>query len=243
MLHVYDERIPNASGIYQITCITTGKLYIGSAINLRKRRKDHFGELQRNIHRNAKLQHAFNKYGPECFTFEVLELVLPMSLTAREQYWLDKLKPFGDNGYNIAPIAGSSFGQKRTPEQCKRIGAGQIGRTSPNKGRKMTPEQLEHHKATHRGGFKQSEETKRKRAEKRRGTTHTPETIEKIRQSSMGHPPRHAKEYILTSPEGVEYYAYGLHKFCKEHDLNHTLLRQVAYGKRKHHKGWTARYC
>jgi len=55
------------------------------------------------------LQAAWNKYGPDVFTFEVLEYVLPMSLTAREQYWFEKLKPFDKKGFNLDRVAGSSL--------------------------------------------------------------------------------------------------------------------------------------
>src|SRR5258708_15053375 len=89
----YHERIPNAPGIYRITCIITGKIYVGSAVNLRRRCRAHLSTLQRNGHHNPKLQAAFNKYGPGAFTFEVLELVLLPSLTMREQYWFKILKP------------------------------------------------------------------------------------------------------------------------------------------------------
>src|SRR5260221_5069738 len=115
------EDIPKTSGIYKITCTVTRKIYIGSAINLRKRQHGHWGHFRRNTHYNLILQNAWNKYGESAFTFEVLELVLPMSLTAREQYWFHKLKPFGKRGYNIAPEAGSSLGRKHTPEEIEKM--------------------------------------------------------------------------------------------------------------------------
>src|SRR6266700_6394202 len=104
--------IPATPGIYRITCIVTKKIYIGSAINLRARWQNHCAYLRQNKHHNPKLQNAWNKYGPDAFVFEVLEIVLiPDLLTAREQYWFSKLKPFGNKGFNLAPIAGSSLGR------------------------------------------------------------------------------------------------------------------------------------
>src|SRR6266581_245567 len=113
--------IPNCSGIYKITCTANGRFYIGSAVNLYIRKYNHWSTLRRDIHRNQYLQRAWNKYGPDAFTFEVLEYVLPMSLTAREQYWLNKLKPFGKKGFNIDREAGSPLGRKHTPEAIENM--------------------------------------------------------------------------------------------------------------------------
>src|SRR5260221_10508487 len=88
--------IPATSGIYRITCAVTRKIYIGSAMNLRKRWKDHSFYLQRNEHHNPKLQAAWNKYGPDAFTFEVWELVLPISLTARSEEHTSELQSHSD---------------------------------------------------------------------------------------------------------------------------------------------------
>lgn len=61
------------SGIYQIRNINNNKLYIGSAVNLIKRKNGHFSALFKNKHENNKLQNAYNKYGKETFIFEILE--------------------------------------------------------------------------------------------------------------------------------------------------------------------------
>ena len=123
------SRIPKASGIYKIACIVTGKFYIGSTSNLYDRRKSHLSKLRRNEHGNPKLQAAWNKYGEASFTYDVLELVLPMSLTAREQYWIDKLKPL----FNLASVAGSRLGIKDSPETREKIRQSKLGRKNPTR--------------------------------------------------------------------------------------------------------------
>src|SRR6266581_2800509 len=115
------DTIPPASGIYKITCTANNRIYIGSALNLRERRRAHFGALRRNEHINKHLQNAWNKYGEQAFIFEVLEYILPMSLTAREQYWFNKLKPFDRKGFNIAREAGSTLGYKYAPETIEKM--------------------------------------------------------------------------------------------------------------------------
>lgn len=240
---MHSSGTPNTPGIYKITCIPTGKIYIGSTINLRWRRKTHFGHLQHNKHRNPKLQAAWNKYGPDAFAFDIVELVLvPDLLTAREQYYLDTLKPFDKRGFNIGRVAESSLGQKRSLETRKNISDAQRGKPRLNqRGRKQSPESIEL-RIRHIRGKKQSEEHRRKTAATRIGKKHSEATREKIRLSALGHAPTNVKTFILTDPEGVEYVVYGLPKFCKEHHLSSSTMVQVAKGKRKQYKGWKARY-
>ena len=54
-----------------------------------------------------------NQFGPEAFSFEVLEAVKPSDdpafcledeLTLLEQIWLEKLRPFGEPGYNSGSV-------------------------------------------------------------------------------------------------------------------------------------------
>ncbi len=140
--------IPATSGIYRITCAVTGKIYIGSAVNLRRRWIDHRKHLRNNTHDNEKLQRAWNKYGGDAFTFEIIEFVLiPELLTTREQYWLDKVKPFGNKGLNMAKIAGSSLGIKRSPETREKLSA--LKRGKP--GKTHTPEERERIRQRMRG--------------------------------------------------------------------------------------------
>lgn len=185
--------VPATSGIYKITCIPTGKIYIGSSVNVRDRRTSHFGSLRQNKHANLHLQRAWNKYGESAFTFEVLELVLPISLTAREQYWLNKLKPFNRRGFNILPIAGSPSGYKHTPEAIDKIRAS-------NSRRKLSTESIEKIRQANTGkkylpGRAKSPEHREKLRQARLGTKLSPETREKVRQAGIGR---------YRSPEAIE---------------------------------------
>src|SRR5271157_4148479 len=96
------------SGIYKIINTSNGKFYIGSTKDTDKRWYDHKRELTLNIHINPKLQHSWNKYGKNAFTFSILEEVESdqIKLFEREQHYLDTLKPFERKiGYNISPTA------------------------------------------------------------------------------------------------------------------------------------------
>lgn len=192
------HNVPVSAGIYRITCTPNGKIYIGSAINLRVRCKNHFQELKNNTHENPKLQNAWNKHGSDAFLFEILELVLlPEMLTAREQYYFDTLNPFGSRGFNIAKIAGSSLGMKHTPESNEKNRQAHLGvkasqetreimrsRMTGNKinlGRKHTPEQRQKIGDAQRG-----RKTPPEIVAKRRGLKHTHEARAKMSKSMMG---------------------------------------------------------
>ena len=50
------------SGIYCIINNVNNKIYIGQALNLKKRFKEHKRTLKNNTHANEYLQNAYNKY-------------------------------------------------------------------------------------------------------------------------------------------------------------------------------------
>ena len=94
------------TGIYKITNEITGKFYIGSAKDIEWRWYEHKRDLLTNNHCNPKLQHSWNFYGKDKFTFSVLEEAAEPDLLIREQYYLDTFKPFMRGvGYNICPTA------------------------------------------------------------------------------------------------------------------------------------------
>ena len=61
--------------IYRITNMANGKYYIGSAELFARREWQHKTDLKRGVHKNPRLQAAWNKYGADMFVFEVLEVV------------------------------------------------------------------------------------------------------------------------------------------------------------------------
>lgn len=61
--------------IYRITNMANNKYYIGSAESFARREWQHKYDLKRGVHKNPRLQAAWNKYGEEMFVFEVIEEV------------------------------------------------------------------------------------------------------------------------------------------------------------------------
>lgn len=61
--------------IYRITNMITEQYYIGSAVSFERRVWNHKTDLRRGVHKNPRMQAAWNKYGADAFVFEVLEEV------------------------------------------------------------------------------------------------------------------------------------------------------------------------
>lgn len=123
-------------GIYLIQHIDSKKLYVGSALNLRKRWNRHLFLLNRGDHDNIHLQRSWNKYGPTAFQFSVIEYLEDEStLIAREQHWIDQLDA-ARTGYNLAPIAGSRRGTKQSEETKLKISKSGKGRVVSEETRK-----------------------------------------------------------------------------------------------------------
>lgn len=88
-------------GVYKILNTINGKFYIGSSKDIESRWRQHKDALNQEKHGNPHLQCAWNKYKPHSFVFEIIEECSPEVQFEREQYYLDTLSPFDDNGYNV----------------------------------------------------------------------------------------------------------------------------------------------
>ena len=84
---------------------------MGSGLDLSKRIGDYFKKSE--LDRNPRPIHAaLLKYGYDNFDLEILEYCRADELVAREQYYLDLIKP----EYNILNQAGSLLGFKHSEE-------------------------------------------------------------------------------------------------------------------------------
>jgi group I intron endonuclease len=112
-------------GIYAIRHVESGKLYIGSAVSIKRRWKLHRSHLDAGRHHSYTLQRAWSEYGSEAFVFEVLEVVPDKNdLTLIEQRYFDQFRPFDSElGYNVSPTAGSPLGTKHGPEFRAKVSA------------------------------------------------------------------------------------------------------------------------
>lgn len=127
-------------GIYMIWCLFSGKVYVGSSLNVARRFTQHLRNLNRNRNLHPHLQAAWNAYGAESFMFTPIEFCSVEELEQREQHYLDLHRSYDrEKGYNTSPTAESTRGVKRTPEQRERIRQAGIGRkASPETRAKMS---------------------------------------------------------------------------------------------------------
>lgn len=219
------QDIPALSGIYQIHCVPTGKIYVGSAKNLRERWRRHKSALRKHKHSNSHLQSAWDKYGENHFEFIVLEFVhREADLLPKEQEWIEKTnctnRDYGFNIFDQAGSPGNAFvqtwegfidpsGQEiiitNLFDFCRQNGLDNASMIRLAQGRSK----LKSHKGwTHKNSVRQ-------------------------------------RDYIKTwegfiDPDGHPVGTItNLAAFCREHDLDDTHMIALAKGKLHTHKGWT----
>jgi hypothetical protein len=94
------------AGIYAIINRETGSCYVGSAVNIGRRWNAHRHSLRNHRKAPPRLQNAWDKHGESVFGFGVLEICDESELIAREQFYIDVLKP----KYNTRREAKSNLG-------------------------------------------------------------------------------------------------------------------------------------
>lgn len=135
------------SGIYKITCLSNNRFYIGSSSKIFRRWKRHVRELKQNKHGNTHMQRAWLKYSENNFEFSIIEECSKDLLIIREDYYLQELKPFSPNGFNIALQAKGGDNITMNPrynEICENISKGgkaRFDRMSDEEKKKMSENQ------------------------------------------------------------------------------------------------------
>lgn len=158
------------TGMYILMCTTNQRRYVGSSRrNIPERLKNHFSQLERGVHYNKALQKDFISFGRSSFIIEVICWCLPKEAFQEEQKQLDfwRSQKLCYNFFESAAHAsqGMHF-YKHTPEAKEAIRKSLLG----NK-RSL--------------GFKQSQETKDKKAAKLRGQKRSVEFVERHRIISI----------------------------------------------------------
>lgn len=158
-------------GVYRIVNNINCKLYIGSSVHVNRRIYTHIQALNGKYHGNIHLQNAWDKYGSENFSFDVIEIIdgNEEDIRKREQYWLDYYKSYDYKfGYNISHYAIGGGGYVISEETRKKLSDSHKGKVH-------------------------SEETKKKMSEIKQGKnnpyygkSHTEETKIKMKKSHQG---------------------------------------------------------
>ena len=89
--------------IYKITNKADGRVYIGQTVQLLSRRwLKHKVELRHGKHHNRFLQRAYDKYGEDAFSIEVIEYCAEKDLDTLEREWIKHYSANDrDKGYNL----------------------------------------------------------------------------------------------------------------------------------------------
>lgn len=111
------KETPRPMGVFQIKNNANGKIFIDSSMNLPGSFNGQRFQLNMNGHSNKQLQEDWNTYGPDTFTFEILETINPEkvakdnwreAVSNLEAKWLDNLQPYEEKGYNKLKIQDNS---------------------------------------------------------------------------------------------------------------------------------------
>jgi len=104
---------PPAAGVFAVRNQKNGKVLVGSSLNLQGALNRVRFELASGAHRACpELQEDWNRFGADAFSFETLDVLPPPKepgadpaeeLKVLEALWLERLRPYGDAGYNVAP--------------------------------------------------------------------------------------------------------------------------------------------
>lgn len=211
-------------GVYRITNLINGKIYIGSTTNLKRRERTHNNALKSGKHKSTHLRGSSLIYGHENFKFEILEVIednfnddfkLKIFIEQREQHYLDTLlfancndNRFYELGYNKRRRAELNTGIKYDKSIHKNMGR--------KPGFKMSPEQA-YQNRTRNIGRKDSEETRRKKSEAIKKYRNSPEFKEYLKLHPMKGPSEEKKK-IASERYSKPLFQYDLQgNFIQEH--------------------------
>lgn len=100
---------PRPMGVFAIRNAANGKSFVTASLDLPGSFNRHRFQLNAGVHKSRNLQADWNEIGEGGFEFEILEELPPRTepgydysgdLEVLEDIWLEKLEPYGENGYN-----------------------------------------------------------------------------------------------------------------------------------------------
>lgn len=109
--------------IYVIENNVTGKFYIGRTNNPASRKRAHFSELRRGVHKNPRLQYSFDKHGEVAFEFKVVDSAESEAICNKEAEWFKAFDCNKDYLYNchFETFGGPKIWKPHTPESAAKI--------------------------------------------------------------------------------------------------------------------------
>ncbi len=201
--------------IYKVTNIKNNKSYIGQTTQKFSIKKTQ--HIRYDKHLQTHFYRALKKYGKENFEWEIIEKCNSKNeLDEMEYHYIKQYNSF-NNGYNITMGGEGTLGRivsQLTRKLISKANKGKYeGKNNPNYGNKWTDEQKE-------------------RMSKQRLGKNNP---------MFGKEPHNIKEYIITTPEGLEIKILGLKRWCKKQQLFSSGFFNILSGKCKYYKKYKIR--
>lgn len=227
-------------GIYKITNLVNGSVYVGCSKDVRKRWIHHRCMRLRDHH--MSICKAFRKYGIDNFVFELIEECPVDLLSEREMFWIETLRPRynrtkggrGANGYNQSPEARAVLAVKAR-EQWQR----------------MTPEEraerVRNNLCGPKPGHRVSMETRRKLSDYMRGRNlgvkftelRKQKIRDGIRKADGVRGVGHWKPVVNVNAKGRAVCFYSSVKFAAEDmGVHPSVINAVLKGRRKTSRGY-----
>lgn len=127
------------TGIYGIHNLKNDKWYVGQAVDIESRWKQHRWALSNGYHYNRHLLRSWNKYSSDSFEFVILETCNQDQLNDREIYWIANLNST-EHGYNRSIGGKGGNGFKWTNESKEIFALSRQGDRNPFYGKQHTDE-------------------------------------------------------------------------------------------------------
>lgn len=235
-------KYPKEAGIYKLTCVNNGKIYIGKAINIAERMSKHkfYGKQEK---RRSFFENAIHIYGWHSFNIDILEVFKDFDknnedhnteLLNKEAYYIKLFNSTDRNvGYNICSYSNDNTGYTWTEEKKEMVRIANLNKPK----RVLGPCSEERKEKIRRAklGKKRvplSEEHKKKISLSNIGRTVSEETRQKMRQRRASEETREKlrnKRHSEESKEKMRIAALGK----KSSEETRQKMRQAKLGKKR----------
>jgi len=214
-----------SSGVYCIHNKSSHKVYIGSSLDIKKRWREHKYKLKHDRHENTYLQRAFNKYGED--QFELVTLEQTDDLVNSEQIWIELSKSYDRRlGYNLYRTAYSPTGYV-----VPRHKLGKLWIVTTPDGLELEVRNLK--------AFCEEKGISYWSMQAVASATQEHHQDWRCRRYGESRTFHRKPRWIVTSPDKKTFKITNLALFCREHNLKHMGMTDVANGIVKSHNGWT----
>lgn len=183
-------------------------MYIGRADDLNRRFNEHTSCLNRGKHHSVYLRNSWKKYGEDNFVFGVLEYCEIPNLKEREQFYLDKYRPFDPSvGFNESPFSTGGI-KTHSEETRKKLSQKRLGTKTPEEIKQKIGKGV-------RDYYAQDREA----------------ALQKLAETN-------GSEFDIISPSEELIKIKGLSQFARKNNLNPLSLYDLKRGRMPYLKGW-----